>query len=99
MFWQLLYVVLWLLQLLLILRLILDLVRVFARGWLPAGRSAIAVESVYMATDPPVRLLRRIIPMVRLGGVALDLSLFILLLLLGWVLLPVVSSLALNAAK
>jgi hypothetical protein len=45
-----------------------------------------------------VRLLRRIIPNVRLGGVALDLSLLILLLLIGWVLLPIVSNLALNSA-
>lgn len=96
--WQLLFLVLWFLRLLLTARLVLELVRVFARSWMPSGRSAIAVESVYMLTDPPVRLLRRIIPMVRLGGVALDLSLLILLLLLGWVLLPVVQTLALNSA-
>jgi YggT family protein len=31
-------------------------------------------------TDPPVRLFRRIIPMVRIGGVGLDLSIMVLLL-------------------
>jgi YggT family protein len=97
-FWQLLYLLLWLMQLLLLWRLILEMVRVFARSWIPTGRSAIAVEGVYTVTDPPVRLLRRIIPNVRLGGVALDLSLLILLLLIGWVLLPIVSNLALNSA-
>ncbi|KHF42264.1 hypothetical protein MINT15_40700 [Saccharomonospora viridis] len=31
-------------------------------------------------TDPPVRLVRRIIPIVRIGGVGLDLSIMVLLL-------------------
>jgi len=97
-FWQLLFLLLWLMRLVLTMRLILEMVRVFARSWLPSGRSAIAVESVYMVTDPPVKLLRRIIPTVRLGGVALDLSLIILLLLIGWVLLPIVANLAVNSA-
>ena len=97
-FWQLLFLLLWLMRLVLTMRLILEMVRVFARTWIPSGRSAIAVESVYMVTDPPVKLLRRIIPTVRLGGVALDLSLIILLLLIGWVLLPIVANLAVNSA-
>jgi len=33
-----------------------------------------------MVTDPPVKLLRRIIPQVRIGNVSLDLSIMILLL-------------------
>ncbi len=69
----------------------------FARSWMPSGRSAIAVESVYTATDPPVKALRRLIPMVRIGGVALDLSLIILFLVLSWLLLPLVASLAVAA--
>ena len=71
-FWQLLYILLWVLQLLLTARIVLEFVRMFARSWMPSGRSAIAVESVYTVTDPPVKLLRRVIPMVRVGGVALD---------------------------
>ncbi len=96
-FWQIVYVVLWLLELMLIARLLLDFVRMFAHSWMPSGRSAIAVESVYSATDPPVKLLRRLVPMVRLGGVALDLSLIILFLLLNLLLLPLAASLALSA--
>jgi YggT family protein len=96
-FWQIVYVMLWLLELMLIARLLLEFVRMFARSWMPSGRSAIAVESVYTATDPPVKLLRRLIPMVRIGGFALDLSLIILFLVLNWLLLPLVASLALNA--
>jgi YggT family protein len=96
-FWQLLYIVFWLLRLLLIARFILEMVRSFARAWYPTGRSAIAVESVYTVTDPPVRMLRRIVPTVRLGGMALDLSLIILLLVITLVILPIIANLALNA--
>jgi len=35
---------------------------------------------VYVATDPPIRLLRRLIPPLQLGSVRLDLSIMILLL-------------------
>ena len=96
-FWQVVFLVLWLFYLLLIGRLLLEFVRMFARSWMPSGRSAIAVESVYMATDPPVKALRRLIPMVRIGGVALDLSLIILFLVLNLLLLPLVESLAMAA--
>ena len=97
-FWQLLYILLWVLQLLLTARIVLEFVRMFARSWMPSGRSAIAVESVYTVTDPPVKLLRRVIPMVRVGGVALDLSLMILLIVVSWLLLPLVLNLAVESA-
>jgi YggT family protein len=61
-------------------RIVVELVRVFARDWRPAGGVAIALESIYTVTDPPVRLLRRVIPTVRIGGVGLDLSIMVLLL-------------------
>ena len=38
------------------------------------------LETIYTVTDPPVRLLRRVIPVVRIGGVGLDLSIMVLLL-------------------
>ena len=97
-FWQIVYLAFWLLQALLIARLLLEFVRMFARSWMPSGRSAIAVESVYTATDPPVKLLRRLIPMVRIGGFALDLSLMVLLLVLNWLLLPLIAGVARSAA-
>lgn len=66
--------------LLLVARIVVELVRAFARDWRPSGRVAIALESIYTVTDPPVRLLRRLIPAVRIGGVGLDLSIMVLLL-------------------
>ena len=41
---------------------------------------AVTLETIYTVTDPPVRLFRRIIPMVRIGGLGLDLSIMVLLL-------------------
>jgi len=78
-----LYAVYWVLfafWLLLTARVVVELVRAFARDWRPAGGVAVALESIYTVTDPPVRLVRRLIPMVRIGGVGLDLSIMVLLL-------------------
>jgi YggT family protein len=70
---------------LLIGRMILSWIQVYARTWSPRGILLVIAEAVYSATDPPLRFLRRYIPSVRLGNVALDLS-FILLFLVVYVL-------------
>ena len=75
-----LYYVLFVFWLLLTARVVVELVRVFAREWRPAGSVAVALETIYTVTDPPVRLLRRVIPMVRYGGMGLDVSIMVLLL-------------------
>ncbi len=75
-----LYYLLFLFWLLLVARIVAELVRSFARQWVPAGASAVALEMVFTATDPPVKMLRRVIPVVRIGGVGLDLSIMVLLL-------------------
>jgi YggT family protein len=75
-----LYYVLFFFWLLLLARIVAELVRSFARQWEPAGPSVIALEVIYTATDPPVKMLRRVIPVVRIGGVGLDLSIMVLLL-------------------
>lgn len=73
----------WLLSfyfLVLIIRLIFDWVQVFSRSWRPSGVVLVIAEVVYSLTDPPIRFLRRLIPPLRLGGVALDLGFLILIL-------------------
>lgn len=74
------YYALFFFWLLLIGRIVVEIVRSFARQWVPAGASAVALEMIFTATDPPVKLLRRVIPVVRIGGVGLDLSIMVLLL-------------------
>jgi YggT family protein len=66
--------------LLLIGRLIFSWVQAYARDWRPRGALLVIAEGVYSATDPPLRLLRRYIPTLRLGTVALDLSFMLLFL-------------------
>jgi len=74
--------VLWLYLLLLIGRLIISWIQAFSRDWHPSGVILVIAEVLYTATDPPLRLLRRYIPTVRLGTVALDLSFMVLFLVI-----------------
>ncbi len=73
--------VLWIYWIVLIARLVLDYVFMFARDWHPSGVVLVIVEVVYTLTDPPLRLLRRFIPSVRIGGASLDLSFLALIIL------------------
>ena len=86
------YYVLWLYLLLLIGRLIFDMLQNYSRSWSPSGLLARVAEVIYTATDPPLRFLRRYLPPLRLGSVALDLS-YTLLFLVIIVLLAVVGTL------
>jgi YggT family protein len=58
-------------------RFIVDWVQVFARSWSPRGILLVVLEAVYSVTDPPIKALRRVIPPLRIGSIALDLSFFI----------------------
>jgi len=73
-----LYYVLWGYLLLLIGRLIFSWIQAFSRDWHPRGAVLVAAETVYTATDPPLKFLGRFIPVLRLGSVALDLSFMLL---------------------
>ncbi|MCP2256975.1 YggT family protein [Streptoalloteichus tenebrarius] len=75
-----LYYLLFFFWLLLTARVVVELVRAFARQWRPSGGVAVTLETIYTVTDPPVLLARRVIPTVRIGGVGLDLSIMVLLL-------------------
>jgi YggT family protein len=71
---------LWLYFVVLIARLVLDYVQMFARQWRPQGVVLVICELVYTLTDPPLKALRRLIPPLRLGQVALDLSFLVLII-------------------
>ncbi len=61
-------------------RVVVEATRQFARSWRPAGLTAVGLEVIYVTTDPPLKLLRRFVRPLQLGGVSLDLSILILLL-------------------
>lgn len=92
-FWAAVGLALLIFYLLVIARLIVETTRSFARSWRPAGVAAVGLEVVYVVTDPPMKLLRRLIPPLRLGGMSFDMSVLVLLIAI-WVLRLIVSSLA-----
>lgn len=85
-FFQILGFVLFLFWLLLIARIVIEFIRSFSRDWHPRGVTVVILETIMTVTDPPVKLLRRVIPQLTIGAVRLDFSIMILLLVvyIGW---------------
>ena len=65
---------------LMLIRLVVDWVQVFARSWTPSGPVLVVLEVVYSITDPPIKFVRRFVPPLRLGSVMLDTSFLIVLI-------------------
>ena len=66
----------------LLLRVVLDWVRLLARDWRPKGIILVLANFVYGITDPPVKFFGRLIPPLRIGGLALDMGFLVLFFLL-----------------
>ena len=64
---------------LMLIRLVVDWVQIFARSWTPTGPVLFVLEIVYSITDPPILFVRRFVPPLRIGSVALDTSFLIVL--------------------
>jgi YggT family protein len=89
------YLVLWVFLALLLVRLVVDWVQVFARSWTPRGPVLLVLEVVYSATDPPIMFVRRFVPPLRLGAIALDTS-FLIVMVVVYLLMSLVSRLAVS---
>ena len=61
-------------------RFILEWVRVVNPAFRPRKILLFIVELVYTVTDPPLRLIRKVVPPVRIGQVQLDLGLMLTML-------------------
>lgn len=88
---SLLEALLWLYFVVLLARLVSDWIQVFARDWQPSGLILVVLEAIYTVTDPPLRFIRRFVPPLRLGSIALDLA-FIILIIAVQIALQVVGS-------
>ena len=65
---EVLWFLLFIFWLLLIGRIIVEFIRTFARDWKPTGFVVVVLEAIFTVTDPPVKLLRRLIPPLSLGA-------------------------------
>lgn len=77
----------------LLARLVMDYIPLFNRDWRPKGAGLVAAEVVYTITDPPIKLLRRFIPPLRVGAVAIDFA-FAITIFLCFILLGITRTLA-----
>ncbi|MFC7580823.1 YggT family protein [Schaalia naturae] len=67
--------------LVMLVRMVIDWVRILSPQWRPSGVILVVANVVYALTDPPLRALRRRIPPLRLGGgIALDVGFMVLFL-------------------
>jgi YggT family protein len=64
------------------LRMIMSWVFAFAPNFRASGVVAAVLEVAYTLTDPPLRLLRRFIPPLRIGNFALDLAFIVVIVVL-----------------
>lgn len=61
-------------------RFIVDFIMSVNRGWRPPAILMPVVDFAFTITDPPLKLVRRFVPPLRLGVVALDLAWTIVLI-------------------
>ena len=67
----------------LIARIIIEMIQSFSRQFNPPRWFMVVAEPLFVITDPPVKALRRLIPPLQMGGVALDVSVLVLFFLLS----------------
>lgn len=73
-----LYALVGLYTLMVIVRLIIEMIQSFSKHFDPPRWFMIGAEFFFITTDPPIKFLRRYIPPLPLGGVALDVSVIVL---------------------
>jgi YggT family protein len=66
--------VLWVFLLFLFARMILSWIPVLVRDWEPRGPMLVFAEVIYSVTDPPLKVLRKVLRPVRVGNMMLDLA-------------------------
>lgn len=77
-----LYVIIRIFILILIARIVIEMIQSFSRNFQPPRWFIYIAEPLFVITDPPVKALRRVIPPLKLGGVALDMSVIVLFIIL-----------------
>jgi len=70
-------------SLIIVARIIIDWVRAYNPSWRPRGIVLVLAEIAYTLTDWLLKLVRRVVPPLRLGPIALDIGLILLFMLIG----------------
>ncbi len=78
-----LYLVLQVYLIILIARIVIDYVFLFARDWRPTGAVLVLVELIFTLTDPPIKLLQRVVPPIRVGQFDFQLTVVFLILFIA----------------
>jgi len=81
--WQVLATILTIYWFVFLARVVLDLILMVSRTWRPRGILLVISEAIYTVTEPPLRAVRRVIPPLRVGSVALDLAFLVVILALN----------------
>ncbi|WP_295625777.1 YggT family protein [uncultured Corynebacterium sp.] len=81
-FFGILLIIVQLFTYLLLARIVIEMIQSFSRSWQPSRAFATVGEVIFTITDPPVKLLRKVIPPMPMGGVQLDLSVLVLFFIL-----------------
>ncbi len=63
-------------------RMLISWIPMFAPQWRPKGLIASLFEIIYTLTDPPIKALRKVIPPLNLGGMSLDLAFMAVIVLI-----------------
>lgn len=92
---QVLLILLNLFTYLLFARIIIEMIQSFSRAWRPGRVFSSIGEVIFVVTDPPVKLLRRLIPPMNMGNVMVDMSVLVLFFIL--MILRIVLQMSLNA--
>lgn len=67
----------------LIARIIIEMIVTMSRSYTAPSWFNRTAELIFVITDPPVKLMRRLIPPLKVGNVALDISILVLFVLLS----------------
>nr|WP_120492255.1 YggT family protein [Corynebacterium lactis] len=67
---------------LLLARIVIEMIQSFSRSWRPGRVFSSIGEVIFVITDPPVKLLRRLIPPMPMGGLMMDMSVLVLFFVL-----------------
>ena len=67
----------------LLARIVIEMIQSFSRQFNPPRWFMMVAEVLFVITAPPVKALRKVIPPLQLGGIALDVSIIVLFLLLA----------------